>query len=48
MGTFHQMIEVAAARSGPFVALDALVDTGATYTLLPRRVVMQMDVRPEG
>ena len=36
MGTFHVRIGLAAAGGGDSVALDALVDTGATYTWIPR------------
>ena len=33
MGTFRTTIEVAASADGPFEAIDALVDSGATYAL---------------
>ena len=46
MGTFHQRIELAAGPSGPFEALDALVDSGATYTLVPRAVLTRLGVAP--
>lgn len=46
MGTFQQRIEVAATREGPFVSVDMLVDTGATYTLLPRRISDELGVGP--
>lgn len=47
MGTFRQRIEVAAAKGGPFVPVDAVVDTGATYTLLPRPIVHTLDIEPQ-
>ncbi len=46
MGTFHQRIELAAGPSGPFESLDALVDSGATYTLVPRAVLTRLGVAP--
>jgi clan AA aspartic protease len=45
MGTFRQRIEVSASDAGPFAALDALVDTGATYTLLPRAVLGPLGIQ---
>lgn len=32
MGTVFQIIEIAASPNSPFESLEALVDTGATYT----------------
>lgn len=46
MSTFRHRIELAAMPQGPFVSVDALVDTGATYTLLPRTVVTRIGVEP--
>jgi clan AA aspartic protease len=46
MGTFRQHIEVGSSEAGPFAPVEALVDTGATYTLLPRAVVAPLGVRP--
>ncbi len=46
MGTFHTSIEVGATAEGPFEAVDALVDSGATYTLLPRPLLERLGVRP--
>ncbi len=47
METFRQRIEFAARADGPFVPADALVDTGATYTLVPRSVVNRRLVKAE-
>ena len=47
MGTFRYPVEVAVAEIGPFVPLEALVDTGATYTLIPRSLIANLDVKPE-
>jgi clan AA aspartic protease len=46
MGTFFQTIEIAASLSGPFEALEALVDTGATYTYVPRSVLERLRITP--
>lgn len=46
MGTFHTAIEVGASADGPFEAVDALVDSGATYTLLPAPVLERLGVQP--
>jgi len=35
-------VEIAAGEAGPFVALDALVDTGATYSLFPRTLLIRL------
>lgn len=44
MGTFFHAIEVAATEAGPFVALEAVVDTGAAYSWIPRSVLTQLGV----
>ena len=44
MGTFRQRIELGAGTDGPFEAMEALVDTGATYTLAPRSVLERLGV----
>jgi clan AA aspartic protease len=36
MGTFFQTIEIAEATRGEFQSVEAMVDTGATYTSVPR------------
>ena len=46
MGTFHQPIELAAGREGPFETMEALVDTGATYTLVPASILRRLGVEP--
>ena len=46
MGTFHSQIEIAAGPEGPFEALDALVDSGATYTLVPGETLRRLGVEP--
>ena len=46
MGTFNVTVEVAAGSDGPFESLEALVDTGATYTLAPAPLLRQLGVEP--
>lgn len=46
MGTFYQRIAIAANPAGPFEELDALVDTGATYTWVPRDTLERLGVAP--
>jgi clan AA aspartic protease len=47
MGTFRQHIEVSDFAGNRFEPLEALVDTGATYTWLPRDVLDRLEVVPE-
>ncbi len=46
MGTFRTSIEVARDARGPFEVVDALVDSGATYTVLPRILLERLGVPP--
>ena len=46
MGTFTTRIGVAASADGPFEELEALVDSGATYTLLPTSQLRRLGVEP--
>ena len=36
MGTFFRSVEIAAATHGAFQFVEAMLDTGATYTSVPR------------
>ena len=45
MGTFHKQIEIGALGSSQFVQLDALVDTGASFTVVPRDVLARLGVQ---
>lgn len=47
MGTFRVSIEIASPDVGRFEAMEALVDTGASYTWIPRDVLKSLDARPE-
>ncbi len=46
MGTFQVPIELAAGPEEPFEVIDALVDTGATYTLVPSPILRRLGVEP--
>lgn len=46
MGTFSQLIEIASSSIGPFTKIEALVDTGATYMLLPRNILESLGIKP--
>lgn len=45
MGTFHKIIEIGALGASEFIELDALVDTGASYTVVPRDVLARLGVQ---
>ncbi len=47
MGTFRITIEVSDLAGSQYVPLEALVDTGASYTLVPRPVLEQLGIEPE-
>ena len=44
MGTISVPIQVAASPSGGYVSMDALVDTGATYSMIPSDVLAELGV----
>ena len=46
MGTFRVGIEISNMAGGGFERVEALVDTGATYTLLPQEVLERLGVQP--
>ncbi len=46
MGTFYETFDLAAGPDGPFETIEALVDTGATYTIIPARVLRRLGVEP--
>lgn len=46
MGIFFQTIEIAASPNGPFESLEALVDTGATYTWVSRPLLHRLGIIP--
>ena len=44
MGTFSVTVEVGAPSSGRFIQVEALVDTGSTYTVLSRAVLEPLGI----
>ena len=46
MGTFSHPIEVIAADGSRSVTVDALVDTGSTYTCLPAGLMHELGIIP--
>ena len=47
MGTFRVSIQLGRASGDHFEAMEALVDTGASYTWIPRDVLEALRVRPD-
>ncbi len=47
MGTFSATIQVGDREGRGFESVDAMVDTGATYTWIPSNVLAKLDVQPE-
>src|SRR5256884_9092701 len=47
MGHFHVSVQVGQLAGGPVARVQALVDTGATYTWIPRDVLEALGVVPE-
>lgn len=46
MGTFTTKVEVGSTTGGHFIFVEAVVDTGASYSLFPRSVLEQLGVQP--
>lgn len=46
MGVFHQRIEVAGLDAQRFEAVEAIVDTGASFTMLPGSFLASLGVSP--
>ena len=44
MGTFNVSIQVPGPSGGEFQPVDALVDTGASHTMLPRNLLAELGV----
>ena len=47
MGSFRVQVEIGDPGGGRFDSVEALVDTGATYTWVPRDLLERLGVRPE-
>lgn len=46
MGTFSVTVEIASLTSGRTHRAEALVDTGATHTLVPRSILAELGIEP--
>ena len=46
MGTFRHSVEIGTTAIGPYISVEALVDTGATYSLFPRPFLTRLGVVP--
>ena len=46
MGAFRVPIEIGAPSGSEFETVDAVVDTGATYTTLPGSVLTRLGIAP--
>ena len=46
VGTFETKVAVGRDKSGPFTEVTALVDTGATYSMLPSALLRELGVEP--
>ena len=46
MGTFETKVAVGRDKLGPFREVTALVDTGATYSMLPSTLLRELGVEP--
>ena len=46
IGTFRQRVEIGTTVVGPYVPVEALVYTGATYSLFPRPLLSRLGVVP--
>ena len=47
MGHIREVVEVSGRGGGRFERLEALADTGATYTCIPRTVLERLGIVPE-
>ncbi|MGB2695454.1 MAG: aspartyl protease family protein [Dehalococcoidia bacterium] len=47
MGTFQASIEIGDLQGQQYEAIDAMVDTGATYSWVPRDVLAKLGVEPQ-
>ena len=47
MGTFRVAFEIGDSAGQTWQAVEALVDTGSSYTWIPRQILEQLNVRPQ-
>ena len=46
MGVFRVPIEIGDLQASKFETVEALVDTGATYTMIPRSILARLGISP--
>ena len=46
MGVFNQTIRLTAVEGGRSLDIDAMVDTGASYTIVPAGMLNELGVSP--
>lgn len=46
MGTFSVQVEIGNRFDGDLVPMEAMVDTGASYLMIPADMLRRLDVRP--
>lgn len=46
MGTFSTNVDIGTPGGERFVSIEAIVDTGASYSMFPRRTLEQLGIRP--
>ncbi len=47
MGTFRVNMDIGDSQGQVWETVEALVDTGSTYTWIPRQLLERLDVRPQ-
>ncbi len=47
MGTFHHTVSVGPKGGSQMASIEALVDTGSTYTVVPAPVLEELGISPE-
>ena len=47
MGTFSVMLEVKSTNGGEYASVEALVDTGASYTVLGEDLLASLGIQPD-
>ena len=45
MGVFEYVFEIGATSKGPFVTLNALVDTGSSYSWVPGSILRKLGLK---
>lgn len=46
MGSFHAQLQVGKPNNGPTETVSALVDTGATFSMIPASMLQRLGIEP--